>query len=129
MPLNDTFQLPATPEDLLPLLDNTSPTTLFLLFLAPNDPVTRQPWCSDVRAALPVLNTVFSADASPVVHIVFVGQRAEWKEPDNVYRKVWGVKSIPALIRYEKVAKRVEEAGRLVEGELLDKGKIGAIVG
>jgi hypothetical protein len=47
-----------------------------------------------------------------------------WKVPDNVYRKDWGLKAIPTLIRYQRVNGEVTATGQLVETEVSDEGKL-----
>lgn len=73
MPIHDNFEVPASAQA-LPLKDGDK---IFILFLASTDPATKQPWCSDVRAALPLLNATFSTITSPEVHYVYVGQKLE----------------------------------------------------
>ncbi|KAF2710854.1 hypothetical protein K504DRAFT_429208 [Pleomassaria siparia CBS 279.74] len=127
MPIHDNFQVPASAQA-LPIPDGSA-TKFFILFLASTDPTTKQSWCSDVRAALPLLNATFSAKTSPEVHYVYVGQRTEYKSPDNVYRKNWNINFVPTLARYERVDGEVKETGHLIEGELLDKKRISDLLG
>ncbi|CAO2647106.1 Nn.00g080280.m01.CDS01 [Neocucurbitaria sp. VM-36] len=122
MPIHDDFQAP-TSAQALPLLDGPN-TKFFVLFLSSIDSATKQPWCSDVRAALPLLDATFSAEDSPEVHYVYVGQKPEYKSPDNLYRTKWNINSIPTLARYERIGNEVKETSRLVEVELLDKKQI-----
>jgi hypothetical protein len=75
MPVHDNFQVPSSAQA-LPLPD-TANASFFVLFLSSTEQETKQPWCSDVRAALPLLNRIFSAETSPDVHYVYVGQKAE----------------------------------------------------
>lgn len=76
MVIVDPFEVPNTAQELqLPTDPNTA---FFILFLASIDPQTKQPWCSDVRASLPLLNKIFSSPASPLVHYAYVGQKAEY---------------------------------------------------
>lgn len=72
MPIQTTFPLPPTPQQ-LPLASPSPSTTLFLAFLASPDPATQQPWCPDVRAALPHLQRVFGGPEAPVLGYVEVG--------------------------------------------------------
>ncbi|KAF2639293.1 hypothetical protein P280DRAFT_470663 [Massarina eburnea CBS 473.64] len=126
MPITQTTTLPASAAQLtLP----TPTTPLYLIFIASEDPSTGQPWCSDVRAALPSITTIFSAPSAPHLGVVEVGQKPAWKEVANVYRMDWGVRAIPTLVRYELSDGVVTEVARLVEGELLDRGKIAGLLG
>jgi hypothetical protein len=47
-----------------------------------------------------------------------------WKEPNNMYRKVWGINAIPTLVRYQRIDGTVTATGRLVEGEIMDDKKL-----
>jgi hypothetical protein len=76
MPIQDPFQLPESTQD-LPLTNDPN-ATYFLNFIASISPETNQPWCSDVRAALPVLDAAFSAEKAPEVGFVHVGQKPEY---------------------------------------------------
>jgi hypothetical protein len=72
MPILTDFKLPASPAKL-----EASKETLFLAFIASNDPATGQSWCPDVRAAMPVLQKTFSSDDGSELAYVEVGQRPE----------------------------------------------------
>ena len=67
MTITDNFSLPSSPSALSAHADG-KPT--FIGFIAAKDPTTDQPWCPDVRAALPVLEKVFSgADGRDVSYV------------------------------------------------------------
>jgi thiol-disulfide isomerase/thioredoxin len=114
-----------------------------------------KPWCPDVVAAIPHLEEVFSAPGSPDVAFVEVGQKPEyvlffsyssilspvsqvsrprmlsicrWRDLSNVYRTKWNVNNVPTLVRFENVNGTVNETGRLVEGDILDRKKLGEFV-
>jgi hypothetical protein len=149
MPVQDPFQLPDSAQD-LPLANDPN-ATYFLNFIASISPETNQPWCSDVRAALPVVGVAFSGENAPEVGFVHVGQKPEyvkapsvsslcliwpftymicrWKDMSNVHRTRWNVNAVPTLVRYQRVDGEVKETGRLVEGELLDQKKLKELVG
>lgn len=75
MTIVDPFEVPGSAQELaVPDGPNGS---FFILFIASNDLETNQPWCSDVRAALPVTNKMFCDSSAPAVHIVRVGGKAE----------------------------------------------------
>ncbi|OQE26962.1 hypothetical protein PENFLA_c006G02906 [Penicillium flavigenum] len=120
MPITKNLALPSSAKELA----LTSASKLFIAFTSSPDPITKQPWCPDVRDALPHINKAFAGDDAPELAIVEVGQKPEWNNPQNVYRTTWGTKNIPALVRYEKVNGQVTETGRLVEGEILNKQKL-----
>ena len=75
MTIIDNFEVPKSPQELL--FPAEANPTFFILFLSSTDPVTKQPWCSDVRASLPLLNKIFSDPSSPAVRYAYVGSRAE----------------------------------------------------
>ncbi|KAJ6088354.1 hypothetical protein N7486_009615 [Penicillium sp. IBT 16267x] len=100
----------------------------FIAFVSSDDAITSQPWCPDVRAALPHINTAFAAGDAPTVAIVPVGQKPEWRDPTNVYRTNWNVHNVPALVRFELVDGEVSATGKLIEGEILDKAKLSAFL-
>ncbi|KAJ6147452.1 hypothetical protein N7497_009434 [Penicillium chrysogenum] len=109
MPIIKNLALPSSAKELA----LTSASKLFIAFISSPDPITKQPWCPDVRDALPHINKAFAGDDAPELAIV-----------ENVYRTTWATKNIPALVRYEKVNGQVTETGRLVEGEILNKQKL-----
>lgn len=47
-----------------------------------------------------------------------------WREPKNIFRTLWNINNVPALVRYQRVNGEVTETGRLIEGEILDKSKL-----
>ena len=51
-----------------------------------------------------------------------------WKDPNNVFRTVWKVHNVPALLRFEKTSEGVKEVGRLIEGEILDEKRLSSLV-
>lgn len=51
-----------------------------------------------------------------------------YKDLGNRFRTDWQINCIPALVRYERQDGQVNEAGRLVEGELLDETKIQSLI-
>ncbi|SPN98659.1 related to Thioredoxin domain-containing protein C21C3.12c [Cephalotrichum gorgonifer] len=126
MPILADFSLPASPASLP--VPNEPNAKFFLTFVASDDPVTKQSWCPDVRAALPVIKATFSADGAPTTAFVEVGQRPEWKKPTHVVRTKWNVHGVPTVARYERVDGEIKETGRLVEHEILDSKLFAALV-
>ncbi|KAJ4289887.1 hypothetical protein N0V90_011220 [Kalmusia sp. IMI 367209] len=121
MPVQDPFQLPESVEDLP--VPNEEKATFFLNFISSTHPETKESWCPDVRAALPIIGAAFAAEGTKVGY-VHVGQRPEWKDLTNVHRTKWNVNAVPTLVRYQRVNGEVKETGRLVESELLDQMKL-----
>ncbi|CAI7578307.1 hypothetical protein N7533_000405 [Penicillium manginii] len=126
MPVVRSFSLPASAK--LLEVPEASTSKLFLAFISGDDAITKQPWCPDVRAALPHIDAAFAAPDAPTVAMVSVGQKPEWKEPKNVYRSLWNVNNVPALVRYQRVNGEVVETGRLIEGQILDKVKLQSFI-
>ncbi|KAJ5782236.1 hypothetical protein N7457_004010 [Penicillium paradoxum] len=124
MPIVKNFTLPNSAKELA-LSPNSK---LFIAFISSTDPVTKQPWCPDVRDALPHINKAFAENDAPELAIIEVGQKPEWINLQNVYRTVWSTKNIPALVRYQQVNGKVTETGRLVEAEILDKQRLQAFL-
>lgn len=77
MPILRSFAVPKSIESLQ--LPADSP--FFIAFLASKDPATKQPWCPDVRAALPTLEASFQGQKQPTAAFVEVGQRPECVDP------------------------------------------------
>ncbi|KAF7715631.1 Uncharacterized protein PECH_002472 [Penicillium ucsense] len=130
MPIIKDFTLPPSPSQ-LDIPHDPSPsnqTSTIIAFISGNDPVTQQPWCPDVRDALPHLDAAFAAPDAPAVAVISVGEKLVWKDSKNVYRTQWGINNIPALVRYQRVDGEVKETKRLIEGEILDKAKVQAFL-
>ncbi|KAF2437250.1 hypothetical protein P171DRAFT_373896 [Karstenula rhodostoma CBS 690.94] len=128
MAIIDEFEAPKSTQELPVSIQPNA--AFFILFLSSTDPATKQPWCSDVRESLPLLNKVFSNPSSPAVHYSYVGSRAEYKEiPGSRFRADWDIQNVPTLARYERADGKVKETGRLVERELLDESRVRALLG
>lgn len=101
MTILKSFPLPSSPSALqIPneKEKDSPPSNFFIAFLASKDPLTNQPWCPDVRAALPILEATFqepttsqgegeegkkegskkSTTPPPVVAFIEVGQKTEY---------------------------------------------------
>lgn len=100
MTILKSFPLPSSPSALqIPdekEKDSPPSNFFFIAFLASKDPLTNQPWCPDVRAALPILEATFqepttsqgeegkkegskkSTTPPPVVAFIEVGQKTEY---------------------------------------------------
>lgn len=76
MPISKTFAEPKSANSLTLAEDTKTP--FFIAFLSSLDPVTKQAWCPDVRAALPVIEKKFEGVEDPEVALVWVGQRPEY---------------------------------------------------
>lgn len=104
MTILKSFPLPSSPSALqIPNekeKDSPPSNFFFIAFLASKDPLTNQPWCPDVRAALPILEATFQETTTsqgaegeegkkeqgkksttpppPVVAFIEVGQKTEY---------------------------------------------------
>jgi len=76
MPISTNFAAPSSAN--LLVLPNDPKAKLFLAFISSDDPKTKQPWCPDVRATLPLIKATFSAADGEEVALVEVGQRPEY---------------------------------------------------
>ncbi|KAG5920046.1 hypothetical protein E4U42_006329 [Claviceps africana] len=126
MPIFKDYVLPASPGDVH--VPSQADAKTFLIFISSDDPETRQPWCPDVRASWPHVVAAFEGQISPVLNVIKVGQRGEWKDPDNVYRKKWNVHGVPTLARFERVNGVVVETARLDESGIMDVGTLHAFL-
>ena len=75
MPVSKDFTLPTLAK--LLALPKEPESKFFIAFISSADPTTKQPWCPDVRVALPRINALFSANDSPKIELIEVGQRPE----------------------------------------------------
>ncbi|QRV80190.1 thioredoxin-like protein [Ceratobasidium sp. AG-Ba] len=107
-----------TPGLIASLGGNAPPTRPFLVFYS--DIVDGQMWCPDCRNVEQVVKRAFDNEDGPTGIIRWVGNRADWKSPSNVYRRDYGVSSVPTIIRL----KDGKEDARLVDREILDSAKL-----
>lgn len=77
MTITKNFILPGSVQE-LPVGPNSK---FFIAFVSSSDPITKQAWCPDVRAALPHINEAFDTEDAPALAIVEVGQKPEWVLP------------------------------------------------
>ncbi|PPQ66376.1 hypothetical protein CVT26_011095 [Gymnopilus dilepis] len=71
--------------------------------------VNGEMWCPDCRQVEGIVKEVFSGNG-PDALIVYVGDRTQWKKPDNIYRQEpWHISNVPTIIRL----KDGKEDGRL----------------
>ena len=106
-------------NDLKHLVSLHEPTAakIILLFMASIDPETGKSWCPDCRDADPVVNDTLDSwsktSPSSILITVYVGERANWKNPSNIFRgEPYFIKAVPTLMIHGK-------EGRLEEGQLL----------
>ncbi|KAF8899089.1 hypothetical protein BD779DRAFT_1486964 [Infundibulicybe gibba] len=105
MPLNyadagsiDPFHLQSVPED-------------FLIFYS--SVVDGKLWCPDCVEVEDIVQQTFNNTDGPSALIVYVGDRKQWKTPDNVFRgEPWKVQSVPTIIKVKNV--RVDQDHKFV---------------
>ncbi|KAI1267970.1 hypothetical protein F5Y18DRAFT_275668 [Xylariaceae sp. FL1019] len=119
MPIEKDLSLPNSPQAFASST-NISASPYFIAFIASKDPTTLQPWCPDVRKALPILESTFAPGDAPTMAVIEVGEKLAYKSPDNHYRAIWKVTAVPTLARYERRGDGLVEVGRLVEEEIFD---------
>lgn len=74
-------------------------------------------WCPDCRDVDPLVNEIFSPEDGPPALVVYVGNRQQWKTPDNIWRQEpWNVTGVPSIVQI----KDGKPAARLVEDEIVE---------
>ncbi|KAF5323542.1 hypothetical protein D9611_005618 [Ephemerocybe angulata] len=64
--------------------------------------VDGQLWCPDCRDVDPLIKEVFEPEDGPSALIVYVGNRQQWKTPDNIWRQEpWKITGVPSVVRLE----------------------------
>jgi len=103
-------------EELKKLQEEHKDATLFLYFVAGEDPETGKSWCPDCADAAPVVKEA----AEKATNVIFVecpvGEPAGYRNrPEHVYRKHEQIQlqRIPTLVKWTKEG----PVARLVEGE------------
>ncbi|KAH0838088.1 hypothetical protein J3R83DRAFT_6332, partial [Lanmaoa asiatica] len=87
----------------------------FLIFFSSRLPESGLLWCPDCIAVEDLIRNTFGSEQGPSAVLVYIGQRSEWKTPDNIFRKEpWKVIAVPTIIRLGEAG---EETGRLVDGQ------------
>lgn len=77
-------------------------------------------WCRDCRDVDPLVKEVFSPEEGPSALIVYVGNRQQWKTPENIWRQgPWNVTGVPSVVRIENG----QIMDRLVEDDVAPKLK------
>ncbi|KAI6012403.1 hypothetical protein F5J12DRAFT_718288 [Pisolithus orientalis] len=76
----------------------------FLVFFSSR--VDGKLWCPDCAAVENLINETFAPESSPFAVLVYVGQKAEWKSQDNIFRKdPWCLTAIPTIVRLNDVSR------------------------
>ncbi|GAA6061894.1 hypothetical protein JCM10212_004712 [Sporobolomyces blumeae] len=124
-----------TPQSILSSVPaSTSPSSPhFLVFLSSVDPSTGKMWCGDCRDVEQVVDKVVpQGDQS---QLVFVGERAEWKDSNSPWRQPpFNLSAIPTIVKVtaspaaSSLDSHIESAPRLVENEMKDEAKLKAFV-
>jgi len=84
-------------------------------------------WCPDCRAVKEIVEDTFDKDDGPSALIIYVGQKPEWKTPENEWRQQpWDIQTIPTIVRLSDGERLVdqgpikEKLKALVEGEPIE---------
>jgi thiol-disulfide isomerase/thioredoxin len=73
----------------------------YILFFASGAP----PWCPDCREALPAIESVFGKEDAPLLQVIKVGLREEWKSASNRWRgEPFQVTETPCIIKFVNVS-------------------------
>ncbi|KIK87035.1 hypothetical protein PAXRUDRAFT_691165 [Paxillus rubicundulus Ve08.2h10] len=111
-------------------LDMESPRSRkeeILIFFSSRVAETNLLWCPDCVAVEKLIVDTFNLEQGPSAVLVYVGQRSEWKSPDNIFRKEpWNVTSIPTIIKLNNAG---QETGRLVDGQNLVSEELSSFLG
>ncbi|EPQ28613.1 uncharacterized protein PFL1_03916 [Pseudozyma flocculosa PF-1] len=116
MPLDTTHTTPPSPT-------SAAASTHYLVFFSSGSP----PWCPDCVDAQPAIQSVFvdeKATNGAHAYMILVGEKPEWKTPENRYRKEYGLKCIPTILRIENG----KETARLEDDECKSKDTLAAFV-
>ncbi|KAI0734394.1 hypothetical protein C8Q72DRAFT_770184 [Fomitopsis betulina] len=102
MPIHET-------EDPAHLSALASVDQAFLVFYSSRD-VSGTLWCPDCRDVEELVQKTFGPKDAPSALIVYIGQRAAWKDPGNPFRgEPWNVQGVPTIIRARDGARLEEE--------------------
>lgn len=73
----------------------------YILFFASGTPS----WCPDCREALPAIEKVFGGQDAPLLSVIKVGMRDEWKSPKNKWRgEPFHISETPCIIKFIDVS-------------------------
>ncbi|PRQ73140.1 hypothetical protein AAT19DRAFT_15893 [Rhodotorula toruloides] len=100
-----------TPQTVLQQANKASSSNPhFLIFFASIDPATGKPWCPDCSEVQSEVDRLVPESRST---LVFVGDRTEWKKPDNPWRNApFNISRIPTIIRVEQGGDQVANSVR-----------------
>ncbi|EKD17580.1 hypothetical protein MBM_04441 [Drepanopeziza brunnea f. sp. 'multigermtubi' MB_m1] len=123
MPLQVTSETPSEVEAFLTSSATPSKPS-FLVVYASLDPSGKS-WCGDCRVAESFVNRKFADRELDVVRVVYAGQRDEWRDQNNPWRRApFSITNLPTLV---KVTDGKWE--KLVEADVYDQKKLDAFVG
>ncbi|WOO82161.1 Thioredoxin domain-containing protein 17 [Vanrija pseudolonga] len=117
----------------MPLIESIAPHALklvgaeapkFLVFFSSK--VDGRLWCGDCRNTEHVVQETFGGADKPKAVLYWVGDKTEWKNPENQARTEWKITNIPTIVRLDESGK---EVARIVEDDLLDAAKLKGVLG
>lgn len=77
---------------------------VYLIFYSSIDPQKNKMWCPDCVDVEKPIKEAFEAPGAPKGIIQWVGQREEWRSPENEARTVWNVHNVPTVLRLVEVS-------------------------
>lgn len=99
-------------------------TSRFIVFFSSR--VDGRLWCPDCVAVEGLVDNTFRSEHSLHGVLVYVGQRAEWKSENCIFRrKPWCIITIPTIVKLDKDGNEVD---RLVENDLQDPIKFASFI-
>ncbi|KAH7910441.1 hypothetical protein BJ138DRAFT_1152884 [Hygrophoropsis aurantiaca] len=117
MPIRELEYPPSNPA----LLQH--PEEKYLIFYSSR--IDGKLWCPDCVAIENKVQEIFGGESNSAV-VVYVGQKAEYRDPANPFRgEPWNISSIPTIIRLQDG----KEDGRLEERDLRDLDRLLPFVG
>lgn len=82
--------------------------SLIFLFIASEDPQTKESWCCDCRDSKPIIDKTiekFQFNEQIIMAVVQVGQRDEWQRSDNPFRTHdLQISAVPTLLSLKNVS-------------------------
>jgi hypothetical protein len=94
------------PQLLSSISSPSSDQPVYLICYSDPDPSTGKLWCPDCRDVQEPVKAFFSAPESPKGIIYWVGQRPEWRSPENPARVRWNVHNVPTILKLMEVSEQ-----------------------
>ncbi|KAG9245075.1 hypothetical protein BJ878DRAFT_503142 [Calycina marina] len=105
--------------------DPTDPQPQYIIFLA--SLLNRTSWCPDCRVVEPLIDRYFQGNGEAVrnARVIYVGDRATWKDPTNKWRQEpFYISGVPTILKV--VGEKWE---RLYDDDVVNEAKLKAFLG